>query len=193
MRNLVSFVGLLLLPFVVGCEGDSPRRSPFAVTSSPTSAKTVEYAPVSKNAMPPGRPVNPTGQPAVDVPGAAANTPITIDGDKLETRRQLLNYHTAIFLRSEVGGLATTGVQDNNNFVFRPAEGLDKLRIIPAVSGYRALNGKAPQTPQEFLKLMAENAIDLAELKPDEFYVYDPVWAADESKKENLEYLQQYP
>jgi len=192
--RVVSLLSLLLLPLAAGCEGNAPRRSSLAVSSSPSAAKTVEYAPQVKGATPGPRPAgqaNPDPQPGVAIP--ANNAPITIDADKLETRRQQLNYHTAIFLRSEVGALSATGIQENNNFVFRPAEGLDKLRIAPAVSAFRADKGKAPQTVPEFLNLMAENSINLAELKHTEFYIYDPALAAMESSKENLDYLQQYP
>ncbi len=149
MRVHVSLFSLLLFPLVVGCEGNTPRRSPFAVSSSPSAAEPVKYAPVVKGAGPaprvPGQ-ANPNPQPVAEAP--ANNEPITIDADKLETRRQLLNYHTAIFLKKEVGSLSTTGVTENNNFVFRAAEGLDKLNIVKAVDLYRADKGKPPQTVQ---------------------------------------------
>lgn len=197
MRVSVSLVGLLLLPFVVGCEGNSPRRSPFAATSSPTSAKPVEYAPVSKNARPATPPVDQGN--AIDVPAGVnpnaapanppANAPITIDADKLETRRQLLNYHTAIFLKKEVGALAASGINENNNFVFRPAEGLNKLQIGPVVYGYKAEYGKPPQKVEELKKLIGEL---LTQLQPNEFYIYDPELVTEPNKEEML-YLQQYP
>jgi hypothetical protein len=193
MRVTVALLSLLLLPVVAGCEGNEPRRSPFKVTSSPSSAKPVDYAPPVKGAAPAANPGNAVpGQPPAGNPNPANNTTITIDGDKLATRRQELNYHTAVFLRSEVGALVASGIQENNNFVFRPSEGLDKLRIIPAVSAYVGEKGKAPPTVNEFLALLQTNQIDLVELKPTEFYIYDPS-LVKEANKENIDYLQQYP
>ncbi len=211
MRVAVTLFGLLLLAVVVGCEGNSPRRSPFAASSSPTTAKPVEFVPVSKNPLPGSRPLNPTdptlqpdagnpdlanqnpvNQNPADNPNPAGNQ-ISINQENLDKRRQETGYHTAVFLRKEIGALIGTGVQENNNFVTRPAEGLDKLKIAPAVSAYRAEHGKAPQSINDFLKLMEENAINLAELNQNEFYIYDPALAAMESSRENLDYLQQYP
>jgi hypothetical protein len=190
MRIHLSLLSLLLFPIVVGCEGNTPRRSPFAASSSPAAAEPVKYAPMVKGATPaprvPGQP-NPNPQPAAENP--AANGPITIDGDKLATRRQLLNYHTAIFLKSEVGSLTTTGINENNNFVFRPSEGLNKLQIGPVVYGYKAEFGKAPPKPQDLVKLVGDF---LTQLEANQFYVYDPALVTEENKEEML-YLQQYP
>ncbi len=192
MRVTVALLSLLLLSVVVGCEGNEPRRSPLAATSSPSAAKPVEYAPPSKVPVPgqriPGQP-NPNPQPGVEAP--ANNGPITINRDKLETRKQELNYHTAIFLKSEVGSLTTTGINENNNFVFRPAEGLNKLQIGPLVYGYKADigKGKPPAKPQDLVKLVGDF---LTPLEENQFYVYDPALVTEENKEEML-YLQQYP
>lgn len=206
MRVHVSLLSLLLFPIVAGCEGNTPRRSPFAVSSSPTTAEPVKFAPASKSGtttrpaaanpgnVEPAAPENPAGEnPAPATPGD--NGPVTINSGKLAARRQELMYHTAIFLRKEkeVESVAATGIQENNNFVFRTSEGLDKINIVKIVDLYRAEKGKPPQTVKEFLTLLQENQIDLAELKPNEFYIYDPALAAKEESKENLDYLQQYP
>lgn len=194
MRVTVALLSLLLLPVFAGCEGNEPRRSPFKVTSSPSSANPVEYAPPVKSVGPAANPGNAApGQPAAGVPDPANNATITIDGDKLATRRQELNYHTAIFLRSEVGSLVTTGVQEINNYVFRTAEGLDKLRIVQAVRAYHAEKSAPPPTVKDFLTLLQDNQIDLAQLRPNEFYIYDPESAMKDESRANLEYLQQYP
>jgi hypothetical protein len=194
MRVSIACVALLLLPVIAGCEGNSPRRSPFASTASPASAKTVEYAPSVKGAAPAARPAgDPGAAPAAIEPMAAANpaanAPITIDGNKLETRRQQLNFHTAIFLKKEVGGLTTTGLTENNNFVFRTVEGLNKFQITSAVYTAKADKGKPPQTVEELKNLIGEF---LTELQPNEFYVYDPDSVTEPNKEEML-YLQQYP
>lgn len=192
MRVTLALLSLLLLPIVAGCEGNSPRRSPLAVSSSPSAAKTVEYAPQVKGLPPgprvPGQPnANPNPQPEAAVP--ANNAPITIDADKLETRRQLLNYHTAIFLKKEVGSLVATGITENNNFVFRPSEGLNKLQIGPVIFGYKAEFGKPPQKPQDIVTLVGDF---LTPLQPTEFYIYDPEQVI-EANKEAMLYIQQYP
>ncbi len=211
MRFTVSFIGLLVLPFVVGCEGNSPRRSPFAATSVPTSAKPVEYAPASKNVQPGNQTANNGPAPTVHVeregnPGVpdpvnppagnpVVNAPIKIDRKKLQDRINELRSSSAIFLRSEVGDLVGTGIQENNNFVFRTAEGLNKLKIIQLMDAWRATKGKPPQTPKELLRMLENdgNNVDLGALGRDEFYIYDPELAAKESSKENIDYLQQYP
>lgn len=193
MRVAVSLLSLLLLPVVAGCEGNTPRRSPLAVSSNPSAAQKVEYAPMVKGSTPGPRPAGQANPGNVDPQPAAGdpanNAPLTIDGDKLETRRQLLNHHTAIFLKKEVGTLTTTGLTENNNFVFRPAEGLNKLQIGPIVFAYKAEFGKPPQTPQDIVKLVGDF---LPQLEPNEFYVYDPELVT-ESNKEEMLYLQQYP
>jgi hypothetical protein len=199
MRVTLTLLSLLLLPVVVGCEGNTPRRSPLAVSSSPTAAKKVEYAPPTKGATPaqpagqanPGNPAAaPGGNPAA--PGEAnpaAGAPPMIGADKINDRREDLMYHTAIFLRKEVGALAGTGINENNNFVFRPAEGLNKLQIGPLVYGHKAEFGKPPQTAKDLVKLVGDF---LPQLKPNEFYVYDPELVTEPNKEEML-YLQQYP
>ena len=206
MRITLSIIALLVLPFVVGCEGNSQRRSPFAATSVPTSAKVLEYPNPTNNAAAGNRPspkvhVEQAGNPGVPDPvnapagNPALKAPLKIDRNKIQDRINELHSSSAIFLRSEVGALIGTGIQENDNFVFRTAEGLNKLKIIQLMDAWRATKGKPPQTPKELLRMLENdgNNVDIGALGRDEFYIYDPELAAKESSKENIDYLQQYP
>ncbi|MGQ9576696.1 MAG: hypothetical protein ACUVUC_15420 [Thermoguttaceae bacterium] len=70
------------------------------------------------------------------------------------------------------GGLITEPVSQ----YFRLRESIAfRIQIPHAMQLYKATNGSAPRTHEEFMeKIIKENGIRLPDLEPDERYVYDP-------------------
>lgn len=201
MNHQFAFVGFALLAVLVGCEGDTPRRSPFAPSLSPSSAKAIEFAPMIKGATKGPRPAV-QGNP-VEGPGGG-NPPVrdladvpdpTNDVEKVvRNRKKDFGLPFAIFERKELPNLIAGPIEQHVHFVTRTQPGLDIVLLRKTISEYRA-NSDQKQPPRDlnqFMNTIVPANINLPELKPNEFYIYDPALAAKESSDENLEYLTQY-
>lgn len=198
---------MLTVLLLTGCEGESRKRStannnlPDSSTarkeespkpSSPVSTSGSNSSEQSGNTGDPSTtaatPMDPAAKPA------APKIDIT-KPDKLEEVRKKINYHSAMVLPSEVSVVANAGASDHINLIYNTESRLELDRLKKAMDAYKALNnGKVPKDVVAFIKFLRddENRIYLPELKPDQFYIYDPEAAKLEKSKENLDYLKVY-
>jgi hypothetical protein len=202
----------LALPAILlltGCEGESRKRSTANNNLPDSSAVRKEEAPKPSSPATTNPQVGNTNssEPTQSDPSTIAATPVDpaaklstpkIDitkPDKLEEVRQKINYHSAMVLPSEVSVVANAGASDHINLIYNTESRLELDRLKKAMDAYKALNnGKVPKDVVAFIKFLRddENRIYLPELKPDQFYIYDPEAAKLEKSKENLDYLKVY-
>lgn len=161
--TLTMWVGSLVLG-VVGC---GPNAAPVATTPSPPAAPTAA-APV----MAPGAAANPAQQPANVVAGA--ESPAGADAATGETERVAAAAGVGIKGRSldQHEGLIVTPAK---TFFTAKERIAFEIAVPHALNLYKALNGEAPKSHEEFMaKIVTENNIQLPKLPEGHRYVYDP-------------------
>ncbi|MFM8252040.1 MAG: hypothetical protein ACKOBW_10640 [Planctomycetota bacterium] len=162
--SLTAWVGSLVLG-VVGC---SPNAAPVATTPSPPAAPTAA-APV----MIPGAATDPALQPA-GVVGGAESSPIGGGEATGETERVAAAAGVGIKGRSldQHEGLIVTPAK---TFFTAKERIAFEIAVPHALNLYKALNGEAPKSQEEFMaKIVTENNIQLPKLPEGHRYVYDP-------------------
>jgi hypothetical protein len=161
--SLATMVGI----FALGAVGCGPNSAPVAATPSLPPAPTAA-APV----MAPGAAANPAQQPA----GGPAGAESPVEGGKAtgETERVAATAGVGIKGRSldQHEGLIVTPAK---TFFTAKERIAFEIAVPHALNLYKALNGEAPKSQEEFMaKIVAENNIQLPKLPEGHRYVYDP-------------------
>jgi hypothetical protein len=177
MRNPITLFGLLLVTvFILGCGQSSSTQIP------PDEAESPESSAMPADSPPPSQP--PPLEPADEPPAPGASTGADTQPSELDEASDAFDADEPPTSRrvAQVGdgkkgqGYGGGPISEPARQYFRIRERIVFAVQIPeAIKLYKAMNGKAPKTHDEFIeKIINENSIRLPQLRDGETYVYDP-------------------